>query len=227
MKPEKNKEAKILRKNGQSIKQIAKTLRVSPSSVSTWTKNVRLTKQQLLDLRIRGSGMGLPAAAKAWSAKNRNKRIEYQQRGREDAKQGNLLHAMGCMLYWGEGAKRNNKNVVKIINGDSFLLRIFVCFIQHFFEIEESSIRVNIRYYSNNGFSIEEVENYWKSQLEIPDAKYKISESNDTRSKLKDTGKLPYGICQIVICNTETVQRIFGAIKEYAGINDNRWVDRL
>lgn len=224
MKPEKIKEAKILRKKGQSIKQIAKTLRVSPGSVSIWTRDVELTEQQLKDLRVRGSGFGRPAAAKAWSAKNRNKRIGYQQHGREDAKQGNLIHAMNCMLYWGEGAKRNNRNTVKITNGDSSLLKMFVCFIKQFFGIGESSIRIDIRYYPNNGFSAKEVENHWKSQLEMNDGKYKISESNDSRSKLKDIGKLPYGICQISICNTEIVQRIFGAIKEYAGIEDDRWI---
>lgn len=224
MKPEKIKEAKILRKNGQSIKQIAKKLEVSPSSVLVWTKNVKLTEQQIKDLRVRGSGFGRPAAAKAWSAKNKNRRIEYQQQGREDARKGNLVHAMGCMLYWGEGAKRNNRNTVKIVNGDSFLLKMFVCFVRQFFEIEESSIRVNIRYYPGNGFSIEEVENYWKAQLGLTDAKYRISESNDSRSKLKDIGKLPHGMCQIQICNTKMIQRIFGAIKEYAGIDDDRWI---
>ncbi len=225
MKKEKEQQAVKLRKQGQSIKQIAKELKVSPGSVSIWAKDVRLTQKQIHDLRVRGSGFGRPEAAKAWSEKNRKKRRKYQELGREDARQNNAEHAMACMLYWGEGAKRNNKNTVKITNGDSSLLKMFVSCLKNFFSVEEERIRLYIRYFPDNDLDVDEVEHHWKCELNLQKAKCHLSESNDPRSKKADIGKLPYGLCQVALGSTEIVQRIFGSIKEYANIPDkDQWL---
>lgn len=225
MKKQECEKARALRKNGESIKQIARTLQVSSSSVSKWTKDIKLTKQQRHLLNVRGSGFGRPQAAAAWSKKNRDRRINDQQQGREDARSGSIMHAMGCMLYWGEGAKKHSRNTVRIVNGDLYLLKTFVAFLRQCFDVTEDSLKVRIRYYSNNGLGSSDIKKYWKNNLGLSKSIFKIAKSSDKRSKKKDAGKLPYGICEITLNNTEIAQRIFGAIKEYAGINDDRWID--
>lgn len=43
-----------MRSNGESIKQIARKLKVSPSSVLAWTKNIILTETQKSKLKMQG-----------------------------------------------------------------------------------------------------------------------------------------------------------------------------
>lgn len=46
-----------------------------------------------------------------------------------------------------------------------------------------------------------------------------------TSSSGKKRNRLPYGVCFIAVHSTRLVQHIFGAIQEYAGFEEPRWVD--
>jgi hypothetical protein len=43
-------------------------------------------------------------------------------------------------------------------------------------------------------------------------------------SQRKRKGRLPYGTCRLVVCDTSVVQSIYGAIQEYAGFDRPEWL---
>ncbi|HRF94928.1 MAG TPA: helix-turn-helix domain-containing protein, partial [Aggregatilineales bacterium] len=101
-------QARELRKQGISILEIAKQLNVSKGSVSAWVRDIELTPEQTHQL-VKNKGITsrqyIPALNRDKAYLNRQK---WQNEGRIKAREGNILHMTGCMLYWTEGAKRRN-----------------------------------------------------------------------------------------------------------------------
>lgn len=165
------------------------------------------------------------ARAAAWKLRNREKRLEYQDEGRERARSQDPLHLAGCMLYWAEGAK--SRNSAKLANSDPDLLRLFCRFLTESLSVSPVTISVRLNVYLNNGFSIEEIEAYWLELLGLDRGclrKHTIDSKPSSSSGLK-RNKLPYGVCTVIVHSTRIVQHIFGAIQEYAGFEQPRWLD--
>lgn len=114
MKKIEEREARKLRSAGRSIKDIARTLRVSQGTVSRWCRNIRLSaaQKQYLDNRRRAAGR---AALLPWVERNRARRqrdlIQQGALGKKDV--GRLTDRdrqfLGLGLYWGEGYKRGSQ----------------------------------------------------------------------------------------------------------------------
>ena len=81
--------------------------------------------------------------------------------------------------------------------------------------------------YTNNGRTIEEIERYWLEALELPRTcvrKHTLNHLPTSSSGKKRT--LPYGVCAVSVCSgTALVQHIYGAIQEYVGSDEPRWLD--
>lgn len=228
MKYEKQIQAKKLRKKGYSIREIAKTLKVSKSSVSLWVRDVALSNKQKETLLARNpiiNNQLLGAQTRKLKAKQR--REIYQQEGMIEAKKQNVLHASGCMLYWAEGSK--SRCDLKIVNTDKHLLKLFVDFLRQTFYITDDRIKLSIRYYDNNGLNTEDIKTYWMDALDVPETCiFSTSVSTQPRSASGKPGpkKHPYGICSLRITRgIRILQHIYGAIKYYAKINTSFYVD--
>lgn len=127
MKNEIRYEARRLRKQGKSVKEIALALKVSRSSVSLWVRDIELTEEQTQVLKDRQRLWGAQnSGAHVNRDKAQQRRAIAQETGRLKAKENNALHLAGCMLYWAEGAKsRNNVNFVNSDPNMSTLLFVF------------------------------------------------------------------------------------------------------
>lgn len=130
------------------------------------------------------------------------------------------------MLYWAEGAK--TRNSVTLANSDPHLLRFFCEFLRKSMGVPPKDFRVSLTVYLTNGLTIEEIENYWLSILDLPRTclrKHAINFKPTSSSGLK-RNRLPYGVCTVrAIGGGRLVQHIFGAIQEYAGFEEPRWLD--
>jgi hypothetical protein len=87
------------------------------------------------------------------------------------------------------------------------------------------SLRLNV--YTNNGLSIEEIEEHWLSALDLPRAclrKHSLNHTPTSSSGMAK-GRLLYGVCSLTVGSTALVQHIYGAIQEYAGSDEPRWLD--
>jgi hypothetical protein len=228
-KPDEQQVARELRRSGMPYKRIASRIGVSPSSVHGWTKDIELTEEQR-SLNLRGPrGPQNPELVRRrvarWTAKCREARRASQEDGRLAAREGDLLHMAGCMLYWAEGAK--SRNTIGFSNSDPQMLLLFRRFLTEAMAIERDEILLAINVYTNNGLSIEEIERYWLELLDLPatSARKHMTIHMPTSSSGRARNKLPYGVCTLRVHSTWMLQHIYGAIQQYAGFEEPRWLD--
>ena len=208
------------------VRKIAARLGVSTSSVSYWVRGVPISPAH--ERRNWEAHQGSEAQRKRtekWSGMCRERRRQYQTDGRTFARRGDPLHEAGCMLYWAEGAK--NKNQLAFANSDLEMLRFFAGFLRRSFQVPPQDITIRLNVYLGNDLSIEEIEDHWLNALELPRTCLRGHSLNHfpTSSSGQRPNKLPYGVCTLrVLRSTRLVQHIFGAIQEYAGFEEPRWL---
>lgn len=228
-KPREQEEARRLRREkGLPIKRIAARLDVSPSSVLRWTADIELTEEQWKRnaQRERSNRESFGARAQVWSDKCRARRLRWQEEGRARAREGDPLHEAGCMLYWAEGSKR--RNTLTFANSDVHMLRFFSRFLRDSLGVDPQDFRIRLNVYTNNGLSIEEIEDNWLRATGASRSCLRGHSLNHfpTSTSGKKRNRLPYGVCTLKVArSTKLIQHIYGAIQEYAKFDEPQWVD--
>jgi transcriptional regulator with XRE-family HTH domain len=220
---------KLRREQGMPMKRIAARLGVSVSSVSAWTRDIKLTSEQR-DRNLRGPGgpqspEWIAARVASIIHTSRERRRAYQEEGRARARQRDPLHIAGCMLYWAEGTK--SRNQIKLCNSDRNMLVFFRRFLTACFDVAEERFSLSFHVYLGNGRSIQEIEDHWLDALEVPRSCLRKHSINPlpTSSSGRKRNKLPFGVATLSLGDTRIVQHIYGAIQEYAGFEEPRWLD--
>lgn len=144
MKQELQTRATVLRKQGKSIKSIARTLRVSSSTASRWCRDIRMSpiNRQRLDENHRKASL---KALTPWIEKNRLKKatdlIEQKKLGKKDlgvfSRQD--LRMVGLGLYWGEGYKRGNQEW-GFTNSDPAVIRLIMKWLNQCYGVDSERI---------------------------------------------------------------------------------------
>jgi hypothetical protein len=208
------------------IKRIAARLGVSPSSVSLWTRDIRLSDEQYRRNLVRSQGHeAVRRRAESWSARCRDVRRQAQDEGRAAALRGEPQHRAGCMLYWAEGSK--GRNTAQLVNSDPDLVRVFVSFLRECLGVAPDDMRMSVNVYLGNGLSLEEIELRWLEVLDLPASCLRNAVVNHlpTSSSGRRVNKLPFGVGKVTVANgTRVVQHIYGAIQEYGGFSEPRWL---
>lgn len=213
--------ARLLRRQGTSVRDIAKMLNTSKGSVSVWVRDVELTDEQIERLkenqrRYRQHNKG----AQSNREKHHLLRLEYQREGRVKARENHPLHQAGCMLYWAEGAKRRNK--VYFVNSDSHMMRMFMRFLREELQVADEDISLYIHCHYSDPLEQLRIERYWVELLGLYQdclRKTQVKRGSDTRKNI-----LINGVCGICVNSTRLVQHIYGAIQEYAGFDNPAWL---
>jgi transcriptional regulator with XRE-family HTH domain len=210
----------LRREQGLTVREIAARVGVSLGSVSLWTRDIDLTSDQLAERLISAA----KRRAESCSETARRKRRGYQQAGRDRASLREPLHLAGCMLYWAEGSK--SKNAAVLSNSDVNMVVFFRRFLSECFGIPAERFRVRLNVYLNNGLSLTEIENHWLEALDLPRSCLRGHSLNHfpTSSSGKKRHKLPFGVCTLTVGSTPIVQHIYGAIQEYGGFEEPRWL---
>jgi hypothetical protein len=203
------------------LKEIAARLRVSPGSVHLWTQGIEITPTQAAQNMRRARDVSVAT----WSEKNRKRRRGYQAEGRVAARRGNALHMAGCMLFWAEGSK--SRNCVKFANSDVNMVALFKRFLCECFDVPDKRFTIRLNVYLGNGKSLGEIERYWLQALALPSTCLRKHSINHfpTSSSGRKRNRLPHGVATIGVCDTRITQHIYGAIQEYAGFDEPRWLD--
>lgn len=227
MKIRERDEARTLRREqGQSIKEIARAVGVSTSSVSHWVRDIELTDEQLEALRARNPILnGQMAGARSRSAKARALRLAAQAEGRAAALRADPIHAAGCMLFWAEGSR--HRNIVHLTNSDPQMVAFFAGFIRRFFAPPQERMRVWCNLHADHEARQVEVEEFWLRTAGLPRACLIKSTVNrySVATRRKRTNMLPYGTCRLTVHSTPIVQHLYGAIQEYGGFDRPEWLD--
>jgi hypothetical protein len=234
MRPVERLRAIELRQSGMSIRSISATLGCSKGSVSGWVRDVELSAAQKTALEklnpanasYVGQSFDLSQVRRRGghqrSIDAKLHRQAFQAIGRHRASEApSDLFIKGCMLYWGEGAK--SRNSAKMTNSDPYLLRVFVSFLRECFGVTSDRLSVYVKYYPNNLHSIGDTEGYWLELFGL--RRNCLRKTAVVCSEPKRKGTIhEYGLCEVVIHSTDIVQQIFGAIKHFGGISDDRWL---
>lgn len=221
-KPEERKKARQLRREGWGIVEIARELDVDKDTVSRWCRDLELTLAQRNSL-IQSDPYWENRQKGADSNKfnSLEKREKQQEQGRQEAQSGNILHLMGCMLYWGEGAKERNQ--IRFTNTDPNMIILFMRFLREEMGVSNDLISLRIMLHSEDEKEQQRIRKYWLNLLELSEnhkASIQVKNGTDSRST-----RYEYGICSINVYRTDVVQRIFGAIQEYIGFERREWVE--
>jgi Homeodomain-like domain len=224
MKTAERMEARRLRREeGRSVKELAALLRVSRSTISLWVRDIDLTDEQRADL-CRRSGIGRIKGSKTNAALALGRHRDAQRIGRDSARQGDVLHAAGCMLYWAEGSR--SRHAVEFVNSDPAMVAFFLRFLRTCFSVSDPKIRVTCNLFADHAERQREIESFWLRELGLPKTCLAKSTVNrySKHSKKKRRNKLPYGTCRLKISDTWLVHEVRGAIQEYGGFDREGWL---
>jgi len=128
MKTAEKEEAIRLRKLGKSYGEIKKKIKVSKSSLTLWLRDIKLTEAQQKRIYIELRQKNAYRLAKA----NQRKREEETRKTIKEAKKEafrlskNLLFLAGLMLYWAEGDKSDEREMVKFSNSDPRMIKLIM-----------------------------------------------------------------------------------------------------
>ncbi len=121
--------ARKMRGEGESIREIAKKIGVSRSSVSLWCGDIVLTEEQMKELLHRDLVGGERGRIRAgeWHRNERRERENYN-RSLGFNRVANLskreLFLIGLALYWAEGSKTGRR--VIFVNSDPNMICLFI-----------------------------------------------------------------------------------------------------
>ena len=160
-----------MRKQGLSIKDIAKKLDVSTSSVSVWTRDITLTQEQY-DLLLYHSrdpyyGKRLNYIRKKKADTDRKirrlKKIGVKEVGYLSKRE---LFLVGIALYWSEGFKKDSQ--VGFANSDPSMINFFLRWLFECFGYTYDDFTVRVTLNISHKKRINEVEKFWSEATNIP-----------------------------------------------------------
>ena len=163
--------ARELRLKGESIGNIAKLVKSSKGSVSTWCNNIYLSKIQRDKLLINskvGSNKGRLIA-------NENKKLERLGRLEKYRKIGKnkiglistrKLFLIGAALYWAEGGK--TQRITTFINSDPKMILLLIKWLKVCLNIPPNRLTCRIEINEIHKERLEIIQKYWSSLLNIP-----------------------------------------------------------
>lgn len=157
------------------------------------------------------------------------RRKKFQEEGRKLCREAiinkDIDFIVGIILYWTEGARSSNRSAVKFCNTDIDMIRIFISFLTKYFSINSSEICLQIYCWLNSEISLDAIESYWVTNLNL---KKENLRKAYIEQKRKVTGKRKnvhlYGVCNIAINRTDIIQKIYGAIQEFTGVEKPKWL---
>lgn len=163
--------ARKLRREGKSIKSIARRLRVSSSTVSLWCKDIKLSPDQIRELE-RHSRDPLYGKRLENALKQQRKRIEKTLKLKEAGTReiGNLtkreLFLAGAALYWAEGFKKDSQ--AGLASLDPGAIKFFLRWLRDCFgyTTDNLSLRVTVNISHKN--RIDEIQNHWSQIIGVP-----------------------------------------------------------
>lgn len=161
-----------LRRNGKSIKDIAKRLSVSKGSVSLWCRDIVLSDEQKEHLYREAKVKNLKGRLLG-AEMNKEKKKQAIEDSKKWAKRilntfskRDLLIA-GIALYWAEGSKKNSSGLV-LVNSDPEMIRFMHNWMVKIMGVKKEDIHPRLSINESHRHRIRKVLRYWSDLLNIP-----------------------------------------------------------
>jgi len=178
--------AQKLRKQGKSIKEIAKKLKISKSTVSIWCRDIQLTPEQIARLderQIKGSYKGRIKGARIQRERYLKKVETIKKQASKEIKKISKrdLFIAGIGLYWGEGSKTGC--LVRFYNSDPRIIYFMMTWFRKIFNIptERFGMFININKVHKN--RLDDVKEFWSKLTRVPLQQFRKPTLIKTKSK--------------------------------------------
>jgi len=198
-----------LRKSGKSYSEIRKQVKVSKGTLSLWLRDIKLTPEQEKRLYVTLLRKNAYRLAKA----NQRKRIEKTKKiigaAREEVKSlmKNPLFLSGLMLYWAEGDKSEETEMVKFTNSDPVMIKLMMKWFREICKVPEKKFRITLHIHKLH--CRKGIENYWSKLTNIPQSQFYKTQIKPTSLRQRKN-RLYNGTCAIRIENRDLFRRIKG-----------------
>lgn len=207
-KPEMAERSREMRRGGASIKSIARTLGVSPGSVSSWCVGINLSPEQREKLD-HAHGDALQRSNTEKSAKH--SRIRQDAKDYGSAMVGGLSDRdrfiLGVGLYWGEGSK--GRHEVRLTNMDPIMLHGFIRWLALLgVPPRELKVRVDVSPSHDKGSTAK----WWAGNLAVDISQVVVYQRVSPTSKHKTTRPDYHGVASVSLNNTVVQSRILGML---------------
>jgi transcriptional regulator with XRE-family HTH domain len=213
----KQEEARALRAQGKTLAEIADVLGVSKSSASIWTRDVEFTPQPRRRSAHRRPHRGQIEKLREIDHLNRT----GAERIGDLAEREFLLS--GVALYAGEGFETDDGDV-GMANTDPTILAFFCAWLRHFFEIDESRLRVCL--YLHKGLDLEAAEAFWSDLTGIPRSQFIKPYRAEPKGRVRRTKHL-LGCPRVYYCSTTIHRAIMGLVRALLSSNSYSGVAQL
>lgn len=165
----KQQQAVALRKKGFSLNEIHFKLGISKSSASLWTAKVSLSGQARWRL-VQRKREGIEESRRIKQARTSAALAEAAEFARgtlgQLPKDTNHARLYCALLYWCEGEKSKNDQVLAFTNSDPALVSAYLRMLRKGFNIEESKFRVCVHVHPYH--TIEKQLLFWSKITKIP-----------------------------------------------------------
>jgi hypothetical protein len=196
-----------LRKQGKSYSHILKFLKVSKSTLSSWLRDIELTKiQQQKLLKIQDKSRSITSLNRI------NARVIRTHKITEDAKKEfmhmakNPIFLPGLALYWAEGDKHAAERV-KFTNSDANMIKFMMRWFREICNVPQYKFRIAIHAHSLH--TIPFIEDFWSNTTGINKNQFqKIFIKPTSLGQRRNV--LYQGTCGIVVCNKDLFRKIMG-----------------
>lgn len=217
-KPELKTRAILLRKNGHGIKEIARMLKVSPSTASFWCRDMQLSPQQQAGLSKRSERQSTSSLLAYAELIRARRMVNVENERKCGARLVSSLTArditmVGIGLYWGEGYKRGSEEF-GFTNSDPDMIRFYLAWLAVLFDVKKEDLifRVSI----NQVYRSRErtILSFWSKLLKVPVTQF--TKTSFIRAQSKSLANRPteyHGTLRVKVRRGTAYRRqILGAI---------------
>lgn len=195
-------EARRLRAQNLTIIQIAEELGVSKSSVSIWVRDVPFTpSKRRYGPRKRTHPFQLRKLEEI-------ERLDAEGRQRLGELSEQAFLSAGVALYAGEGSKREGS--LRFSNSDPAMMRFFAHWLRHFFQIDESRLRMRV--YLHEGLDLDAAEVHWSEVVGVPRSQFGKAYRAVPDPTIR-TNKHEFGCAYLTYSCTRTHRAIMGLVR--------------
>lgn len=221
-KTELRREARKLRTQGSSIKNIARDLKVSSSTASLWCRDILLSKEQIYKLE-RNSKDPFYGRRLTYALKQQLKRKMESEKIKENALKsiGKLTDRekliTGVALYWAEGFKKDK--MAGFANTDPQMIKFAINWLHYQLNVPLEEIKLRVGINESHRGRTKEIEDYWSNITGIPSDQF--LKPYYPQSVWKKTYEHPeeyFGTLRIRVCkSTKLLKIIKGMIEGLSG----------
>lgn len=215
-----------MRMEGKSYNEINAALSIPKSTQNTWFRHLVLSDkaQARLKSRVRQGTLNGFVRRNKRQTKEAEKRAYSAQRIAKTqipVLTKRDLQIVGATLYWAEGYKRlqvidgkeRMSHLIRFVNSDGEMVRIFIRFLREIFEIPKDKIHLTMRLYPH--INEKEARRYWMEMTGLgKECFYKTLYYVSGASKgVRPFNRLPHGTLSIEVCSTSRFHHLLGLIE--------------